>query len=371
MLEEILNLPEFPSNFNIEDQKKTFSNFGGNLPMFFHNKNEISKTEVIELIGSKKHNHKIELIAILFWGIYFKVMARSPKSILSLVKFIESDKFENEMNGRKMKIVESEKPSELFKSFQKELHIPGLDYAYFTKLFFFYREALVPQIQTYPILDKWLSNAWCALDGSINNNIQVYNRFYKAKTNHFFDGTLKRDKPQAYKSYIEYMNNLVENRDMDIIALEEKLFGADRTKYKENNPRNLYRGWAVLNSIPLKDPKITKKLNALNNSKKTKVKRTNNLKNKVQKITGPLFPNETKIYLGLYVDSEHRTKEGYIDDKGWLNASPKLKEFLSIYDCKWEEGKTKGGTREKYKTKFDTKEKCVEFLKKNKVLADA
>lgn len=55
------------------------------------------------------------------------------------------------MDNIKVIIINSKSPSQLFKKFTREYKIPGLNYAYFTKLFFFYREA--NEKTTYPILD--------------------------------------------------------------------------------------------------------------------------------------------------------------------------------------------------------------------------
>lgn len=360
MIDEILNLPSVPSSFNIEDEKKKFIEYGGTLPEYFEGKNGLTKDEVIEIINSKRFSNKVELLAILFWGIYFKVMARSPKSIASVVEFIQSDSFKNKMNKRKNAIINSSNPKSLFKKFDGHLKVPGLGYAYFTKLFFFYRQALVPEGQTFLILDKWLSNAWCAIEGSKNSNTEVFDRFYKAKTDHWFDGTLKRKKPEAYKSYLDFMDTLrnglseESEHEISLIDLEEKLFGSDLKQNPYDNPRVLYRKWAEKQSIPLTKPKsIDEKLS------KEVIAKEESLK----EVPNSFFLNKTKNYEGLYTSANN--KEGYIDSNGWLCVSEHLKSLLDSYTMTWDEGNTKGGSKEKYKTKFKNQDEGIEFLKVN------
>lgn len=254
MIKELFELKGFESNFSIEDQKKAYAEkHNGILPISFLNIKTISKSQVIEWIISNEKTNKEEFLAILFWGIYFKVLARSPKAVSSLIIFIESDEFENVMEKYKLEIINSKSPSQLFKKFTREYKIPGLSYAYFTKLFFFYREA--NKKTTYPILDKWLSNAWCAIDGSVNKNIEVFSKYYKGKSNHIFDGILKRNKDTAYEEYVNFMVKTAKENNTTITGLEEKLFGAHLGNFPHYNPRTLYQKWAVENEILLKNPK--------------------------------------------------------------------------------------------------------------------
>lgn len=365
MLEEILKLPEFPSSFNIEGQKKKYQNkYYGKLPLFFEQKKTISKADVIEIIRNNDNSNKEEFLAILFWGIYFKVMSRSPKSIFSLIKFIESDSFEKDMNDRKKEIIESKNPNVLFKSFEKKSHIPGLGYAYFTKLFFFYREALVPKEPSYPILDKWLSNAWCAIDGSIKKNTLVYNKYYKAKSNYFFDGALKRKKSDGYESYIQFMHELAIKKKMDVITLEAKLFGADRTKNPKNNPRNFYRNWAKENNIPIKKYKPEAKEESKSNVSALKGAK------KVHETSGPFYlkkPKTGSTYYALRIEPDKTKKVGYIK-KGWLHASEGLKGLLDNHILDWKDASNDGGSKEIWKYKFITEEECIDFLKDKKII---
>jgi hypothetical protein len=363
MIERILNSECFPSSFNIEKEKKKFINSGGVLPPFFIDINEIDKNYLLKLISSRKHTKTEELLAILFWGIYFTVLSRNPKTIESLINFIKQKGFEDFMKKAVSEIVKSSSPQELFKNFtiKDEFKIPGIGYAYFTKLFFFYREALAPEKQTYLVLDKWLSNAWCAIDGSININTQVFDKYYS----NAFNGSLSKQKDFAYDVYITFMENLAAKNNLNVIQLEEKLFGVDLRISKKNNnynPRNEYISWAQNNGIKLKDDN---KSSGGSDAKNQTVKKTN-----IEDIKATYSLRLTKNYKGIYFDNKQNSKIGYVDFDGWLNASEDLKGIISSSQLKWEEGNTKGGSREKWKFKFKTTEECIEFLRSKGVLKD-
>lgn len=252
MIDSIINFNSIDSEFSIEAEKSIFIEHGGcSLSSFWQNKSKLSKKEVITLIETQQLTRKDELLAILFWGIYFTVISSSNgNTVKRFIQFINDDNFENEFDKRVNEIIKSNSPSELFTKFQKELKIPGLDYAYFTKLFFFYRIAY--EKEPYLILDKWLSKAWCALDGFENKNTNIYDVFFKSNTNHFFDGLLKRKKSQAYSQYLTFMKSITNKKNIDLIELEERLFGADLKKINSQNPRILYNNWATENKIPIK-----------------------------------------------------------------------------------------------------------------------
>lgn len=344
MIDSIIKLNSIDSEFSIEAEKSIFIKHGGcSLSSFWQNKSKLSKKEVITLIETQQLTRKDELLAILFWGIYFTVISSSNgNTVKRFIQFINDDNFENEFNKRVNEIIKSNSPSELFTKFQKELKIPGLDYAYFTKLFFFYRIAY--KKEPYLILDKWLSKAWCALDGFENKNTNIYDVFFKSKTNHFFDGLLKRKKSQAYSQYLTFMKSITNKKNIDLIELEERLFGADLKKIKIQNPRILYNNWATENKIPIK------KYN------------TNSIKYNLTKSSGLIefYINRAQKYIGLYTDSNFRSKEGYIDFNGWLCVSDKLK--AQLLELNWKEGNTKGGSKEKFKFKFNSENECIQFL---------
>jgi hypothetical protein len=362
MIKEIFRLPnDFPSNFDITSQKKKYLNYAKQLPYFFINKSELSKQEVIELIKNNKHDNKTEFLSILFWGIYFDVITKKA-DLNALVEFIESNSFEDIMDDIKVTIINSESPSQLFKKFTKEFKIPGLSYAYFTKLFFFYREA--SNKTTYPILDKWLSNAWCALDGSINKNSEVYNKYYKGRTNPIFDGILKRNKDTAYEEYVRFMDETAKKENTTISNLEEKLFGAHLGKYQNNNPRTLYREWALKNNIRLKIIKKKK-----NKEDKNSTSNINSIKTEINIDTKPHFYlHTTSSYKAIRTCKETSKKIGYIKSNGYLHASEELKKLLVNQNLKWEDATRDGGSRERWKYQFSSEDEFITLLKNERFL---
>lgn len=340
MINKILNLDFFPSEFDIEVQKKKYLNFHNSLPDFFLNKSLLSKNEIVKLIREGKSSKKTELLAILFWGVYFSVINRND-TIMSLLNFINKTDFEEIMEDKISLIVDSNSPSNLFLLFQNEHKIPGLGYAYFTKLFFFYR--LAYNKEPYLILDKWLCRAWCAIDGSINNNTMVFDTYFRTNIDFHFHGELRRKKHIAYGNYISFMKKISEINNINIIDLEEKLFGADKRLNPIKNPRFFYLKWAEKNNIP--QNKI-KDIIAIALDKST---------------LDVFYINKTNQYMGLYTDYNYKKKEGYIDNNGWLNVSENLKDrLINISD--WLKGNTKGGSREKFKVKFVTQKAALDFL---------
>ena len=75
--------------------------------------------------------------------------------------------------------------------------------------------------------------------------------------------------------------------------------------------------------------------------------------------------NETNNYYGLQYEHITQNKEGYISKTGWLCISDNLKEQISVPNIRWEKGNSNGGTKEKWKSKFETSVKAFEELKKN------
>lgn len=350
MIDKILKLKSFPSEFTIENQKKKYLEFDNSLPDYFVVKQTLSKKDVINLIQEKKFSKKTELLAILFWGLYFKVNAKNPKSIKILIEFINSKDFDNEIIKRVSQIIESKSPSELFYSFSKELKIPGLDYAYFTKLFYFYR--IANNKEPFLILDKWLCRAWCAIDGHNNKNTYIFDTYFKTKSFCDFHGVLMRRKHIAYNDYILFMKDIANSKNLTIDSLEEKLFGADKKQFKEGNPRNFYLEWAQENNILINRQKN------ISQNKHLLVSKSNHDFNDFE----VFFLKQTEHYIGIYRDDKKKQKEGYINKKGWLNISENLKNRLSsIKD--WSNGNTNGGSKEKYKFKFVSQDDAIDFLK--------
>lgn len=232
-LDELLKYSSTSSHsvdYEVKQYKRFASESGFKLPAYLREllkeDCKLSKTDVIEIIKDASATPRDEFLAILFWGAYFRVTARSPRTQRALVDFISDQNFETALAQVKTAILESDDPESLFRSFsyRGKFKIPGLSYAYFTKLFFFYREA--EELSTYPILDKWLCMAWCAIDGTLNQNTRVYDTYFRSpKSESSF--LLRRKPAQAYGEYVAFMSETSNHYGLSVADFEEKLFGRD------------------------------------------------------------------------------------------------------------------------------------------------
>ena len=249
-LDQILKYPS-ASSHSVAYEVSQSNSFGCELPAHLREllkeDCKLSKTDVIQIIKDASATSKDEFLAILFWGAYFRVTARSPRTQRALIGFIADQNFDTALAQMKSAILKSDDPESLFRSFsyRAKFKIPGLSYAYFTKLFFFYREA--EGLSTYPILDKWLCSAWCAIDGALNQNTRVYDTYFRSpKSESSF--LLRRKSAQAYGEYVAFMSDTSKRYGLSVADLEEQLFGRDlRVQPNSFNPRNEYKAWA--NSI--------------------------------------------------------------------------------------------------------------------------
>jgi len=246
-LDQILKYPS-ASSHSVAYEVSQSNSFGCELPAHLREllkeDCKLSKTDVIQIIKDASATSKDEFLAILFWGAYFRVTARSPRTQRALVGFISDRNFDTALTQIKSAILKSDDPQSLFRSFsyRGKFKIPGLSYAYFTKLFFFYREA--EGLSTYPILDKWLCSAWCAIDGALNQNTRVYDTYFRSpKSESSF--LLRRKSAQAYGEYVAFMSDTSKRYGLTVADLEEQLFGRDlRVQPNSFNPRNEYKAWA-------------------------------------------------------------------------------------------------------------------------------
>ena len=251
-LDELLKYSSTSSHsvaYEVEKYKRFGSELGFKLPAylseFLKEDSKLSKADVIEIIKDASSSPRDEFLAILFWGAYFRVTARSPRTQRAMVDFILDQNFDTALAQVKTAILESDDSESLFRSFfYKGAHkIPGLSYAYFTKLFFFYREAA--GLSTYPILDKWLCMAWCAVDGILNENTRVYDTYFRSPKSKEPSFLLLRKTAQAYGEYVAFMSETSNHYGLSVADFEEKLFGRDlRVEPNSFNPRNEYKTWA-------------------------------------------------------------------------------------------------------------------------------
>lgn len=71
---------------------------------------------------------------------------------------------------------------------------------------------------------------------------------------------------------------------------------------------------------------------------------------------------ERKNYYGISKPEVQRGKIGYIGKNGWLNVSQELKDKIGITGPKWEFGNTHGGSKEKWKFRYDSVSACLDAL---------
>jgi hypothetical protein len=254
-LDQILKYPSASSHsvaYEVEQSNSFGCELGFKLPAylseFLKEDSKLSKTDVIQIIKDASATSKDEFLAILFWGAYFRVTARSPRTQRALVGFISDQNFDTALAQIKSAILKSDDPESLFRSFsyRGKFKIPGLSYAYFTKLFFFYREA--EGLSTYPILDKWLCSAWCAIDGALNQNTRVYDTYFRSPKSKEPSFLLLRRSAQAYGEYVAFMSETSKRCGLSVADFQEEISGRDlRVQPNSFNPRNEYKAWA--NSI--------------------------------------------------------------------------------------------------------------------------
>ena len=236
------------SSHSVAYEVSQSNSFGCELPAYLREllkeDCKLSKVDVIQIIKDASATSKDEFLAILFWGAYFRVTARSPRTQRALVGFISDRNFDTALAQMKSAILKSDDPESLFRSFsyRGKFKIPGLSYAYFTKLFFFYREA--EGLSTYPILDKWLCSAWCAIDGTLNQNTRVYDTYFRSpKSQSIF--LLRRKSAQAYGEYVAFMSETSKCCGLSVADFQEEISGRDlRVQPNSFNPRNEYKAWA-------------------------------------------------------------------------------------------------------------------------------
>ena len=246
MFETILSNQVTQESFKIAGQLGRIDNLGFQYPSCFDDMRDLNREAVVKIVQSSKYSYREKLLAIMFWGIFFEVVRKSGK--LKFLDWINKEGAEAEIERRFSEIEKSSDPADLFRRFDKSLKIPGLGYAYYTKIFFFVREA--SKKSAYPILDKWLMMAFIAVHGSENQSMELYERYLKKSDENIFDGILRRKKSEAYKEYVAFMHSLASEHNLSVDQVETRLFGKDMRKDKTpTNPRFLYEQWALDNGL--------------------------------------------------------------------------------------------------------------------------
>ena len=246
MIETILSNQVTQESFKIAGQLKRIDNLGFQYPSCFNDINSLNRESVVGIVQSSQHSYREKLLAIMFWGIFFEVVMKSGK--LKFLHWINREGAEAEIERRFFEIEKSSDPADLFRRFDKSLKIPGLGYAYYTKIFFFVREA--SKKSAYPILDKWLMMAFIAVQGSENQSLELYEKYMKKSDENIFDGILRRKKSEAYMEYVSFLHSLASKHKLSVDEVETRLFGWDlRKNTSPTNPRVLYQKWALANGL--------------------------------------------------------------------------------------------------------------------------
>ena len=96
-LDQILKYPS-ASSHSVAYEVSQSNSFGCELPAylseFLKEDSKLSRADVIEIIKHASATPRDEFLAILFWGAYFRVTARSPRTQRALVDFISDQNFE-------------------------------------------------------------------------------------------------------------------------------------------------------------------------------------------------------------------------------------------------------------------------------------
>jgi hypothetical protein len=122
-------------------------------------------------------------------------------------------------------------------------NIPGIDYRYYTKIFFFLGQANQAIIRKPLIFDKWTANAFFALlSQSQPDRVCEYFRDVKNAKNANSPGEAivrsGNSLIDAYETFITLINEWSEDLDVSPDKLEEFIFGFDlRNRIRGLNPR--------------------------------------------------------------------------------------------------------------------------------------
>ena len=229
--------------FDITTEKNRFKSLGAELPAELIDLNTLNRDKVTEIINSPNYSVQAEFLGILFWGYFFTVNYKRNK--IRFLEWLNEPNSTSKLEFIKSTIQNSDDPNKLFKSFTKkdQLKIPGLGYAYFTKLFYYYTRE---RDTVFPILDKWLSIGWIVLSNELVNDEALF--YYKNKDNRL--GSMQRRQSEGYAKYVQFMNETARKFNSNVESLEIAMFGSDRREDTTmNNIRNQYLRWLIDNNF--------------------------------------------------------------------------------------------------------------------------
>jgi len=174
---------------------------------------------------------------------FYRALSHNREEVVSTIEYVR-----NEILGGRVR--------SCFNELRRggRYNIPGIDYPYFTKLFFFLGQA-VESIQVKPLIfDKWTTNAFFALlSQSRPEDVSKCFRGLRCST--------KPDSPglalirsgsvlaSTYESYIKDMNAWASQLGVSPGKLEQFVFGMSLKNYKgSDNPRKELWGIGIANA---------------------------------------------------------------------------------------------------------------------------
>ena len=204
------------------------------------NNNDIdltNRSDIIHWANNNSFSDKELTVIIFCWGSYFSIMRKNPNTLKNFLRF-SNDKDEDffsvirsrifSLQWNNNKIIE-----DIFKSHLiGDAKIPGIDYPFFTKLFFFFSPD-----NRLPILDKCLLKSFVYL---IQHDDNITHKSFSINKNF----TLGSNKHKTYSYYVQYLNAIAESHNITINDLETFLFGwrlnIKKSPFPYENPRIIY-----------------------------------------------------------------------------------------------------------------------------------
>ena len=196
----------------------------------------IQREDVLKIFAEKKYY--LGFITAMLWG---GINGTRPKKTnnqqtIDLYVLLKEDQKKIEKIIQKVKkYIQKHDLENCFNYLSNEGKINGIGHAYFTKLIYFLGHG-DNKVKIKPlILDKWTSNAYLAL---LIDSLQIdkIKLFYTGKIDEKNKSvSLRNDKSQLYKSFVEDMNKWAISLNIPASKLEEFVFGISLKENKSNN----------------------------------------------------------------------------------------------------------------------------------------
>lgn len=196
---------------------------------------------------------KTIILYILCWGGYFRAI-RTNQTKINMLEFLINENEGHFLNIKNVilntNIQDVNSVRNLFDKFRfrfrfrfkkgNNLYFPGLGYAFYTKLFFFFS-----QDNKLPILDKWTLLSFRYLTNITPELNHIYNQIGITGKYNLRDN---QNQSMIYFHYVNKMNEWVNalntqfnTQDYTITKLETFLFGHNLRLKVPNNPRLVYK----------------------------------------------------------------------------------------------------------------------------------